>query len=572
MAMRVLIVEDNPTDRLLISEIVKARGHSMESCPDAESAWELVQEERFPLILLDLWLPGMDGMEFSRKVRSLPDSDQTVIVVITGVDRREALEEVLEAGANDYVMKPVTGPILHVRLAVAERQARDIARRKRIEQALALNALRDPVTELANRTLFMERLEHAHRRARRKKAYLFAVLYIRLERLEKDDAVPEEELPDMVWVEIARRLEECVRAEDTVARVEDADFAILLDGPKDLSDAIRVTNRIQQSVSGTFPSGMGDTRLGAAIGIAISSTEFGDTEEILRHAQMALTRARSTGLGSHLIYDPVLHARAAARMRLEANLRRGIHREEMIPRFQPLVNLSNGQVAGFEVLTYWNDPDRGMVPPGEFVPLAEQTGLIIPLGWWVLEQALSQLKKWQDMLGPHRPLTMSVNVSGRQFSESDVFDQVNGRLESYGVKGDSVHLEITETALMENVQSTLQTLQRLKESTVKLHVDDFGTGYSSLSYLCRFPVDAVKIDRTFVTQMTYSSENMEIVKAIVQLAKNLNMDLVAEGVENDEQLGLLKGLGCDYAQGYLFGKPLEAAGAEELLTQGAFEV
>ena len=570
--MRVLIVEDNPTDRLLISEIVKARGHTVEMCPDAESAFELVQEERFPLILLDLWLPGMDGMEFSRRVRALPESDQTVIVVITGVDRREALEEVLEAGANDYVMKPVTGPLLHVRLAVAERQARDIARRKRVEQALALNALRDPVTELANRTLFMERLEHAHRRARRKKAYLFAVLYVRVERVGISETAEENDFPDMVAVEVARRLEECVRAEDTVARVDGADYAILLDGPKDLSDAIRVTNRIQQSVSGTFPSGEGDVQFGSAIGIAISSAEFGDTEEILRHAQLALTRARANGLGSHLIYDPVLHARATARMRLEANLSRAIHRDEMTPRFQPLVNLTTGEVSGFEALTYWEDQDRGTVPPGEFIPLAEQTGLIVPLGWWVLEKALGQLREWQSGLGKERPLSMSVNVSGRQFSESDLFDQVTGRLQSFEVQGDSVHLEITETALMENVHATLHALRRLKESSVRIHVDDFGTGYSSLSYLCRFPVDAVKIDRTFVTQMTYSAENMEIVKAIVQIAKNLGMELVAEGVENQEQLGLLKDLGCDYAQGYLFGKPLEAPAAGALLEQGPFSL
>jgi diguanylate cyclase (GGDEF)-like protein len=570
--MRVLIVEDNPTDRLLITEIVKARSHSVESCPDAESAWELVQEERFPLILLDLWLPGMDGMEFARRVRSLPGSDQTIIVVITGVDRREALEEVLEAGANDYVMKPVTGPVLHVRLAVAERQARDIVRRKRVELALALNALRDPVTQLANMTLFMERLEHAHRRARRKKAYIFAVLYIRLERIGGPEANPEEILPDMVAVELARRLEECVRAEDTLARAEDADFAVILDGPNDLSDAIRVTNRIQQSVSGSFPSGEGDVQLGVTIGIAISSTEFGDKEEILKHSQVALTRARSNGLGNHLIYDPVLHARAAARMRLESNLRRAIHREEMSPRYQPLVSLSTGEITGFEALTYWDDPDRGIVPPGEFVPLAEQTGLIIPLGWWVLEKALGQLGEWQRSLGKDRPLSMSVNVSGKQFEESDIFEQVSGRLQSFQIQGDAVHLEITETALMENVQATLQTLRRLKESAVRLHVDDFGTGYSSLSYLCRFPVDAVKIDRTFVTQMTYSPENMEIVKAIVQLAKNLGMGLVAEGVENHAQLSHLKDLGCDYAQGFLFGKPLKAQDAEALLDQGPFRL
>ncbi len=568
--MRVLIIEDNPTDRLLIAEIVRSRGHEIESCNDAESGWELVQEEAFPLVLLDLWLPGMDGMEFSRRFRTLPGSDQTIIMVITGVDRREALEEVLEAGANDYVMKPVTEPTLHVRLAVAERQVREMARRKRVEQALSLNALRDPVTGLANRTLLMERLEHARRRSHRKKEYLFALLYIRMESVGASPGRAPEELPDMVAVELARRLEECVRAEDTVARMPDADFAVLLDGPSDLSDAVRVTKRIQQAVSGTFATGDGEVDLGVTIGVAISTTEFGATEDILRHAQLALNRARTQGLGNHLIYDPILHARAAARMRLEANLQRAIQLEEITPRFQPLVKLDSGEISGFEVLTYWDDPDRGLVPPGEFVPLAEKTGLIVPLGWWVLDRALGQLKEWNRDAEEGKALTVSVNVSGRQFSESDLYDQINVRLGSHGVSGGLVHLEITETALMENVHATLQTLRRLKESTVRIHVDDFGTGYSSLSYLCRFPVDAVKIDRTFVHQMTYSAENMEIVKAIVQLARNLGLELVAEGVENQEQLDLLMDLGCQYAQGFLFGKPLEAPTATSLLGEGRF--
>lgn len=571
--MRVLIVEDNPADRRLLEEIVRSRGHETEACGDAERAWTLVQEDRIPLILLDLWLTGMDGLEFVRRYRTLPESDQSVIVVITGVDRREVLEEVLEAGANDYLSKPISPAVLHVRLAVAERQVRDILRRKHLEQTLAKNALRDPLTDLANRTLFMERLEQAHRRARRNRAYLFAVLYLRLESVEEAESgaprAPQPAVPEPVLVEAARRLEECVRAVDTVARMEAADFAILLDGPRDLSDTLRVAQRIQQATAYPFPMNKGLFRAGASVGIAISTTEFGGAEEVVRHAQLAMTRARVGGLGGHMIYDPVLHARAAARMRQEANLRRAIDREEMTLRFQPLVDLRTQEICGFEVLTYWNDPDRGLVHPGDFIPLAEQTGLIVPLGWWVLEQALEQLERWRKEVDVSRRLCLSVNLSGKQFAESDVFDQIARRLEKRKIPGDWLHLEITETTLMENVEATLQTLRRLKEAALYLHVDDFGTGYSSLSYLCRFPVDAVKVDRSFVQQMTYSPENLEIVKAIVRLAKNLGLGLVAEGVENREQLGLLQELECDFAQGYLFGRPLVAGEAGALLKRKA---
>ncbi len=572
--MRVLIVEDNPTDRLLLEDIVRSRGHETAVSADAEGAWALVQEDRIPLILLDLWLPGMDGLEFVRRYRALPESDQSVIVVITGVDRREVLEEVLEAGANDYVSKPISPPVLHVRLAVAERQVRDILRRRHLEQALAKNALRDPLTDLANRTLFLERLEQAHRRARRNRAYLFAVLYLRLESLEAAEGgtptpPPAPPVPEPVLVEAARRLEECVRAVDTVARMEEADFAILLDGPKDLSDTLRVAQRIQQAMAYPFPLNRGLFRAGASAGIAISTTEFGGAEEVVRHAQLAMTRARAAGIGGHMIYDPVLHARAAARMRQEANLRRALDREEMSLRFQPLVDLRTQEISGFEVLTYWNDPDRGLVPPGDFIPLAEQTGLIVPLGWWVLEQALAQMARWREEIGSSRRLSLSVNLSGKQFAESDVFDQIARRLERRKIPGEWLHLEITETTLMENVEATLQTLRRLKEAALRLHVDDFGTGYSSLSYLCRFPVDAVKVDRSFVQQMTYSPENLEIVKAIVRLAKNLRLGLVAEGVENREQLNLLRELECDFAQGYLFGRPVTAEEAAALLERKA---
>ncbi len=416
----------------------------------------------------------------------------------------------------------------------------------------------------------MERLEQAHRRARRTKNYLFAVLSLRVERapLDGDGQEPLGELPESVLVEVAQRLEECVRAADTVARIEEGEFAVLMDGPSDLSDTLRVSNRIQQIMASPFSLPEGPLQAGVTVGIAISTTEFGDADEVVRHAHGAMTRARAGGIGNQLIYDPVLHARAAARMRLEGNLRRAIHREELTLRYQPLVNLKTGRISGFEVLTYWADPDRGIVPPGEFIPLAEQTGLIVPLGWWVLEHALEQLGRWRKEAGGGHDLTLSVNLSGKQFAERDLFEQVSQRLETVGVPGGSVHLEITETTLMENVESTLRTLRKLKETSVRLHVDDFGTGYSSLSYLCRFPVDAVKVDRSFVSQMTYSPENLEIVKAIVRLAKNLGLSLVAEGVENQDQLAVLQELECEQGQGYLFGRPMPAEDAEALLAKG----
>ena len=563
--MKVLIVEDNPVDMLLLRKVVETRGHEVVACEDAETAWSRVQDEKFPLMLLDLWLPGMDGTELCRRIRTLPEADESVIVIVTGADRRETLEELLEAGANDYLVKPVTEQIMHVRLAVAEKRVRELSQLRHLEDDLVRNALRDPLTDLVKRSLFMERLEWSSRKANRRKDYLFAVLSVTLDEPLLGLDTGSGPFADAVILEVANRLEQCVRALDTLARLGHNEFAVLLDSLVDLSDGTRVASRIQQAISAPIHTDSGELVTSASIGIALSATEYGSPEDVLRHAQMAVSRAKSQGRGCHQMYDPIMHARAVARMRVESNLRRALAQNELTLRYQPIVSIQTEQTVGFEALCYWNDPEHGLVSPGEFVPIAEQTGLVVPLGWWAMGEALTQLKIWQDKYSADPPWTVGVNVSGVQFAEADVFEQITGRIEDSGLSAESLHLEITETALMKNVDSTLQTLRKLKEASVILHVDDFGTGYSSLSYLCRFPIDTLKIDRSFVSQMNYSEESLEIVRTVIRLARNLGMSLIAEGVESEEQLNLLRDLECDEAQGYHFGKPMAVTEVEEWL-------
>jgi diguanylate cyclase (GGDEF)-like protein len=454
---------------------------------------------------------------------------------------------------------------MHVRLSIAERRVNELARLRLLEDDLVRNALRDPLTGLAKRSLFMERLEWSSRKANRRKDYLFACLSVTLDDPSQGPDTGADLFPDALMVEVARRLEECVRALDTLARIGPNEFAVLLDSLVDLSDGTRVANRIQQSISAPIHTDAGHIVTSASIGIALSATEYGSPEEVLRHAQMALARAKSQGPGSHQMYDPIMHARAIARMRVESNLRRALDQNELTLRYQPIMSIQTGKAVGFEALCYWNDPEHGLVSPGEFVPIAEQTGLVVPLGWWALGEALTQLKIWQDKYSADPPWTVGVNVSGVQFAEPDVFEQITGRIEESGLSAENLHLEITETALMNNVDSTLQVLQKLKEASVNLHVDDFGTGYSSLSYLCRFPIDTLKIDRSFVSQMNYSEESLEIVRTVVRLARNLGIGLIAEGVESEEQLNLLRELECDEAQGYHFAKPMAVTEVEEWL-------
>ena len=561
----VLVVEDDPSSRQLVQTIVEGRGHRVDAVGDAEAAWTAFLKDRHPLLVFDWKLPGMDGVEFCRKVRATPDTEDTYILFVTGMEGSTNLAEALEAGATDFLPKAALGDQIDVRLAIAERHVRRALARKRLAAELARDALHDPLTSLPNRALFLERLSQAARRAGRKGAHIFAVLIIDVHEFKEVNRQHGKQVGDRVLVEFARRLEGCIRGVDSVARLGGDDFAILLDGMKDVSDPARVAHRVHQSL--TMPVRIDDHQvtLGASIGMAISLTGYQDPEDLVRDAHKALLRARSEGPGTHQMFDPVLHARAMARIRLEGRIRKAIEEEQLMLHYQPLVSLVDGSLYGFEALVRWNDPDHGLVPPADFVPVAEDTGLTIPLGWWVLRKALGQAREWNEGNLKRTPVAMSVNMSSRQFSQPDMVERVEDVLREEGIPGSQLHLEITETSLMLDLESTGRTLRQLRDADIQLHVDDFGTGYSSLSYLCRFPIRTLKIDRSFVRQMTYSGENMEVVRTIVQLARNPGHGVIAEGIETEGQLALLQNLGCDLGQGYLLSRPLDPARATALV-------
>ncbi len=560
-----LIVEDDPTARHLIRDIVKARGHDAVACGDAESGWDSFRKEGHDLVLLDMKLPGMDGLELCRMIRREPKADGTVILFITGSDDRDALEAALDAGADDYVEKPVVDSPLHVRLSIAERRIRELRTRRRMEEELRKDALHDPLTGLPNRSLFIERLDRAARRSERDRESIFAVLYLNVDDFSDVNRRLGHDAGDQVLTRIGHRLEDCVRGVDTVARVAGDEFTVLLDDLKDLSDPTRVAQRIHAALSNPIGTQEGSTLVTVSIGIALSISGFDDPQEVVRNARQALRRAKSQGSGSHQMYDPVMHARAVARIRLETRIRSALDKDEMTLNYQPIVSLSSGRVEAFEALLRWNDPDRGPVGPDDFVPVAEETGLILPLGWWALERACREVQGWREANPEMRPLGVAVNVSARQFSQPELLDELDERINRSGISADAVHLELTESVLMSNAQSTERTLHRLKERGIKLHVDDFGTGYSSLSYLCRFPIDSIKIDRSFITEIIRQPEYLEIVRTVVRLAKNLELSVIAEGVETEQQREVLNDLGCDYVQGFLFSRARDPGEVPDLL-------
>ena len=335
----------------------------------------------------------------------------------------------------------------------------------------------------------------------------------------------------------------------------------------DETDAIYVAERVQSELTVPFTLSGREVFTTVSIGIAPGSSAYERAEDILRDADTAMYRAKTLGKARHEIFDKAMHARAMNLLQLETDLRRAVEREEFFVQYQPIVSLETSNLRGFEALVRWRHPERGLISPIDFVPVAEETGLIMPIGAWVLKESCRQMQRWQAMFPSDPQLFISVNLSGKQFAQPDLMSEVAAIIEETGLDPRSLKLEITESVVMENIETATEMLKQLRALGLKLSIDDFGTGYSSLSYLHRFPIDTLKIDRSFVTQMSDNNENMEIVRTVVMLAQNLGMDVVAEGVETSEQLSLLQRLGCEFGQGYFFSKPVEASGAEKIIAE-----
>ncbi|MGB3266576.1 MAG: EAL domain-containing protein [Microcoleus sp.] len=482
----------------------------------------------------------------------------------------------------------------------------DITLRKIAEEKLLHDALHDTLTGLPNRALFLDRLGHAIELSKRRPEVLFAVLFIDLDRFKVVNDSLGHLVGDRLLIAIAQRLETCLRTGDTVARLGGDEFAILLENIKNTEDAIQIAERVQAELAEPFYLNEYQVFSSASIGIVCSglppqpteSSELSDSgnlgnvdrpislscfssespvpkvpfqmlydrpEELLRDADAAMYHAKGLGKARHEVFDLSMHTRAVALLQLENDLRRALDSQEFRLYYQPIVSLTSGKICGFEALLRWYHPLRGLVSPGEFILVAEETRLIVPIGWWMMRSACRQIHQWHQKFPINPPLTVSVNLSNEQFKQPDLIDRISEILHETQLDPRSLKLEITEGVIMDNAESAAATLAQLKNLEVQLYIDDFGTGYSSLSRLHTFPTDALKIDRAFVSRMTEDEGNEAIVQTILILASHLGMDVIAEGIETIEQLNLLRALQCEYGQGYFFSKPIDTIAATLLI-------
>src|SRR6201987_200716 len=683
---RLLIVDDNEMNRDMLARRLARKGYRIGMAENAQGLLELVKQDAIDLVLLDIEMPELSGLDALKALRERYSPGELPIIMVTAKTQSDDIVKALDLGANDYLTKPIDFPVAVARIGtqLSHKQAREAlkeseeryslaargsndglwdwnlsanvvhfsprwkamlgyqeneiddkpsewfdrihdADRERVKEEIAAhqkgltphfesehrvlhkdgsfrwmlsrgvavhnasgNALRmagsqtditegkvsDPLTGLPNRLLFIDRVGRLIKHTKRRKDQLFAVLFMDLDGFKMINDSMGHLIGDQLLIGVANRLEKCLRSTDTVARLGESftvarlggdEFTVLLDHIKEPSDAKLTADRLMKAVALPFILGGREVFPSVSIGIALSNSTYEQAEDILRDADTAMYRAKSLGKARYEVFDADMRASVMARLQLETDLRHALERHEFLNFYQPIVALSSGEIAGFEALLRWQHPTRGLLGPIEFIGVVEETGLIRELGWWNLSEACRQIGEWRGGLIAHSNLTVSVNLSAKQFLQPHLVEDIRKLVVELALAPEALKLEITESTVMADPSAAVEMLQQIKSLGIHLAIDDFGTGYSSLSYLHRFPLDTLKIDRSFLSCMEDDGEGMEIARTILPMANNLRMDVVAEGVETIQQVALLKKLHCKYGQGYYFSRPLSAKGTTALL-------
>ena len=686
-AGRLLIVDDNELNRDMLARRLARKGYQILLAENARQLPQRVKQDAVDLVLLDIEMPEVSGLEALKTLRETYSPIELPIIMVTAKNQSDDVVKALDLGANDYVTKPIDFAVALARIgtqlshkraqeglreseeryALAARGANDglwdwnleanvvyfstrwknmlgyqeseigdkpdewlnrihDADRERVNEEIAAHQkgsvpqfesehrvlhkdgtfrwmlcrglavyngsgktsrmagwqtditegkVSDPLTGLPNRLLFTDRVGRLIKHSKRRKEYLFAVLFLDLDGFKMINDSLGHLVGDQLLVGVASRLEKCLRATDTVARLGEGfivarmggdEFTVLLEDLKHPDDAKQAADRLMKAVTSPFMLGGREVFTSLSIGIALSSHGYEQAEDILRDADTAMYRAKSMGKARYEIFDADMRAGVVARLQLEMDLRRALEHQEFHNVYQPIVSLAAGQIVGFEALLRWQHPTRGLLGPEQFIAVAEETGLIRDLGWWNLREACRQMTEWRTDYSAYSQLTMSVNLSPKQFLQANLVEDIGNLLRELKLPPQALKLELTESTVMGDPSAAIEMLQQIKTLGISLAIDDFGTGYSSLSYLHRFPLDTLKIDRSFISSIG-NGEETEIARTILPMASNLHLDVVAEGVETIEQLVLLKKLHCKYGQGFYFSKPLSAEEAGSLLAE-----
>ncbi len=604
----VLIVDDNPDNLAVLFDFLSAEGFEILVARGGESALEKAEYAVPDLILLDVMMPpGIDGFETCDRLKRNLITKDIPVIFMTALSDVDNKVKGLRSGAVDYITKPIqheevlvrvkihlklknlvslyntqnlaltqevaerviaqsalqvltteleqrvkdrTGELTHTLTELQKVQAQVLAR----EQSLMHLAFHDPLTELPNRLFFIERLMQAMAIAQQDVNHLFAVLFIDLERFKLVNDTLGNIVGDQLLKSVSQRAKNCLRPKDTLARFGGDDFIVLLEPINDVNEVISIAHKIQAQLRPPFMIEGYEVVTDCNIGVTISSIGYERAEDVLTDVDTAMYHAKSKGKGGCEIFVPSMKTQARERIQIEADLRWAIDYQRFLLYYQPIIDLSTNEICGFEALIRLNNDANEIISPAKFIPIAEETGLIKEIGWWIIEEACAQIRTWQQVFDIN--LMVTINLSAVQLRQASLVERLSSILKQFCLSKSSVKLEITESCLIDPRSPELKVLKQLKNLGVKLCIDDFGTGYSSLSCLHEFPIDTLKIDRSFVNRIGKISGDTEIVQTIITLAHRLGMDVVAEGIETVPQLRALKNLGCELGQGYLFAKPL----------------
>lgn len=562
--LRALIVEDELNDTLLLVNELKRGGYNPSFvCVDTREALEsALQQESWDIVFSDFTMPAFNGSDALDIVRR--HNPDIPFIFVSGTIGEERAVAAIKQGAQDYLIK---GHLKRLAPAV-ERELRDaVTRRENREAQKRLHFLAnyDALTGLPNRVLFIDRLSHSLRMAQRSSG-LVGVLYLDLDNFKDVNDSLGHNAGDTLLRTVADRLTQAVRTSDTVARLAGDEFTLILTNLEHRDDAAVAARKILEQLSQPLEVAEQALQIRASVGISVFPVDGTDSEELLRNADMSMYLAKQTGGSHYEFYRSEIGEKKAERLELLKALRRALEQREFVLHYQPQVELATGHIVGVEALLRWQCPERGLVSPEQFIPLAEESGLVVPLGEWVLRKACAQARIWRDTGYP--PLRVAVNFSACQFRQKNLVDLVKTVLDENELPPECLEVEITESTLMQDTTASLKTLQELRACGISISLDDFGTGYSSLSYLKRFPVDALKIDRSFVRDIPQDTDDVAINSAIIAMAAKLNIRVIAEGVETLEQLNFLRTEGCAMVQGYYLQRPASAQDLALILKNG----